>query len=129
MRKDTRDLLSVLQRELQFLESGGYERQAWRPPFLFQDSLACPNYRQPEHHVACKDCVIARFIPAEKLSLPAACQTIPITPRGDSIGDLYRSTTLPELEAEFATWLRVKIAALTADREQPPMPVNRWYSV
>ena len=39
MTKDTRDLLTVLKAELEFVEKGGYQnmaRVAWRPHFVFK---------------------------------------------------------------------------------------------
>jgi hypothetical protein len=47
MAKDDRDILEVLQEELDFIEKGGYGRSVrapWKQQSAFQDSLTCINY-------------------------------------------------------------------------------------
>ncbi len=50
MAKDGRDILEVLQGELDFIEKGGYGRSVrtpWLPKSILQDSLSCLNYGYP----------------------------------------------------------------------------------
>src|SRR5678816_4323461 len=47
MAKDERDILELLQTELDFLEKGGYGRRVstpWKPTSAFRESLTCVNY-------------------------------------------------------------------------------------
>ena len=61
MQKDERDLLEVLKFELQFLKDGGYGRApktAWRPQYIFEDSLTCMNFDSKENPGPCSACVL-----------------------------------------------------------------------
>jgi len=51
MATDDRDVLEVLNFELAFLEQGGYGRSVrtpWKPTSIFQDSISCLNFGEPE---------------------------------------------------------------------------------
>ena len=59
MAKDDRDILEVLQEELDFIEKGGYGRSVrapWSPKSSFQDSLSCLNYGYPYRAHPCNEC-------------------------------------------------------------------------
>ena len=56
MVKDDRDIMEVLKDELSFIEKGGYGRSVrtpWQAKSVFQDSLACINYADPNHTHPC----------------------------------------------------------------------------
>jgi hypothetical protein len=51
MSEDKRDILEVLKFELAFLEQGGHGRSVrtpWKPSSVFQDSLSCINFNNPD---------------------------------------------------------------------------------
>ena len=82
MAKDGRDILEVLQGELDFIEKGGYGRSVrtpWLPKSIFQDSLSCLNYGGKATN-AQSNIEIARItVPARFTNRPArsiiACAT------------------------------------------------------
>jgi hypothetical protein len=64
MTKDGRDILEVLQGELDFIEKGGYGRSVrtpWLPKSIFQDSLSCLNYGYPYRRSPMQRMPLARF--------------------------------------------------------------------
>ena len=121
MKKDERDLLEVLQAELQFLEMGGYRETAradWRPQFIFQDSPTCLNFdpaRPPKH---CQDCVLAQLVPEKLRTQKIACRYIPLNPLGDTIDTYYRTGTQQDLEDAVRQWLLYTIARLRRERAE-----------
>jgi len=80
MSKDKRDLLEVLQSELDFIEHGGYSRSLripWRAKSAFQDSRTCLNYAYLEKAHPCSDCQLIDFVPGDKHSEQVPCHFIP----------------------------------------------------
>ncbi|MGC2323502.1 MAG: hypothetical protein WA463_12815, partial [Terriglobales bacterium] len=66
MAKDDRDILEVLKFELAFLEQGGYGRSVrtpWKPTSIFQDSITCLNFGEPERVHPCSECLLIDFVP------------------------------------------------------------------
>jgi hypothetical protein len=52
--KDDRETIEVLKAELDFIEKGGYGRSVKtprQPTSVFQDSLSCLNFADPEKHI------------------------------------------------------------------------------
>jgi hypothetical protein len=119
MVKDNRDILAVLKSELNFLEQGGYadgKRNAWRPIFLFEDSPTCPNYNDSSRPHPCTECALLQLVPAERPAEGVPCRHIVLNEEGQTIDDLYRTATQPELEWTFMKWLRTTIKRLEKDR-------------
>lgn len=120
MHTDQRDLLDVLEFELEFLEKGGYEDSAqtnWRPLLIFEDSPACMNHDQKETPGPCSDCVLMQLVPPEAHSEKFPCRHIVLNERGETLDSLYRSSDSQEIKEIVAGWLRQTIAKLKAERE------------
>jgi hypothetical protein len=121
MSKDKRNLLEVLKAELEFLQMGGYRhtsRAAWRPEFMFQDSLTCLNVDPTRPHRPCSDCVMIQLIPEGLRGENIPCHFIPMNVRGEKLDSLYRSGTREEVESAVAEWLKTKIARLELARAE-----------
>jgi hypothetical protein len=115
MQKNERDLLEVLERELQFLEQGGYTRTPktpWRPRFIFEDSPTCVNYHSKENPVRCSDCVLMHLVPAEFCLAKIPCRHIPLNAAGETLDSLYRYGDPTETEQTVGDWLRAIIQCL-----------------
>src|SRR5574340_277950 len=83
--KDDRDILELLKFELSFLEQGGYGRSVrtpWKPTSLFQDSLSCLNYGEPDRPHPCSDCQLIDFVPESSRNETVPCHHIPLNPSG-----------------------------------------------
>lgn len=119
MQKDERDLLEVLKFELEFLEQGGYGRSprtAWRPQYIFEDSLTCMNYDSRENPGPCSDCVLMQLVPPERRSEKIPCRHIPFNMSGETLDSLYRYSDQKETEDTVANWLRATIRRLEEER-------------
>jgi hypothetical protein len=105
------DLLNVLQRELLFLESGGYRTVPWRPMFLLEDSPTCPKKIRPSScgQVACP---WLTFVPQKHRNEPVPCRYICLTECGQNIDVLYRTATQEEYEETFRDWLLSMISMI-----------------
>jgi hypothetical protein len=117
MVQDDRDLLAVLQAELEFLEKGGYRHSPsarWRPQFLFEDSPTCMNHGRRESPLPCGECILMNLVPADCRDEKFPCRHIPLNAQGFTIDAYYRLGTQEEVEAALAAWLRKIIAQLTA---------------
>jgi hypothetical protein len=115
MPTDDRNVLDVLNAELNFLEKGGYgkpPRQPWRTPLIFEDSPACMNYDRQEHPEPCEECVLMQFVPPEARDNKIPCRFIPLTPGGDTLDSLYRWAEFYEVEDAMVKWLRATIQRL-----------------
>ena len=121
MVKDDRDLLAVLQAELEFLEKGGYRHSPsarWRPRFIFEDSPTCMNHGRRESPLPCRECMLMKVVPADCRHEKIPCRHIPLNAQGFTIDAYYRSGTHEEVETALAAWLRKIIEQLTPDRTQ-----------
>jgi hypothetical protein len=92
-KSNRQNVLQLLKAELQFVESGGYqrsERSPWRPPYVFEESPSCPNYsdRSRSHH--CADCWLMQFVAPDLRDEQVPCRFIQLTPEGITIDSLYR---------------------------------------
>src|SRR5437764_13299856 len=66
MSKDDRDILAVLQFELDFVNSGGYGRSVrtpQKPTAVFRESPSCLNFGDPNNTHPCRDCLLMEFVP------------------------------------------------------------------
>jgi hypothetical protein len=119
MVKDDRDILEILQEELDFIEKGGYGRSVrmpWLPKSIFQDSLSCLNYGYPYRAHPCNECHLIDFVSAEHKSESVPCHFIPLNEAGDTIEDLEASDSQSKLEEAVKGWLRAKISVLERQR-------------
>ncbi|HKO97349.1 MAG TPA: hypothetical protein VJU86_10175 [Pyrinomonadaceae bacterium] len=119
MAKDERDILEVLKEELDFIEKGGYGRSVrtpWKPREIFQESLTCINFADPNHSHPCSECHLADFVPPDHLRDEVPCHAIPITEEGQTIIDLELEDNESKLERETKEWLRARIAQIEEER-------------
>jgi hypothetical protein len=119
MAHDNRDILDVLRFELGFVEDGGYGRSPrtpWRAPAIFEDSPICPNFCDPSHPHPCENCLLEQFVPQGQKGESIPCRFIPLTEDGQTVEDLYRTGSHPELEEALANWLRAQIARIERER-------------
>ena len=108
------DLVKVLERELRFLDNGGYRNpEMWRPQFIFLDSPTCIHPAGSGRPDACKDCLLIGFVPNARLSAAVPCHHIPLTKEGFTVDSLSRWGTNEELESALRSWLTEKIEALS----------------
>ena len=119
MAKDDRDVLEVLKFELAFLEQGGYGRSVrtpWKPTSIFQDSISCLNFGEPERVHPCSECLLIDFVPPGERGAEIPCHHIPLNPNGETVDAVNRYDNQQELEEKVKQWLRATIQRLEAQR-------------
>jgi len=119
MAKDGRDILEVLQEELDFIEKGGYGRSVrtpWLPKSIFQDSLSCLNYGYPYRAHPCSECHLLDFVPPENRSQMVPCHYIPLDKAGDTIEELESEGSEYRMQNLVGEWLRAQINRIGAER-------------
>lgn len=122
MAKDDRDILDILKFELDFLENGGYGRSVrtpWKATSLFQDSLSCINFGDPERSRPCDECLLMDFVPSDRRSTDIPCHHIPLTERGETIEVIEQGKSREELEEALKSWLRKTIHQIEVERISP----------
>src|SRR5579864_1693763 len=120
MTQDQRDILEVLKFELSFLEQGGYGRSVrtpWKPTSVFQDSLSCINFNDPERPHPCNECLLYDLVPEQNLEENVPCHFIPLNSNGETIDSMERQYNQLELEEAVKNWLRATIKRLENERE------------
>ena len=119
MSSDNRDILEVLKFELSFLEQGGYGRSVrtpWKPTSIFQDSLSCINFNDPERPHPCTACILHDLVTAQYRDEEIPCHHIPLNEVGETVDTMERQYTQPELEEAVREWLRRTIRRIEQDR-------------
>ena len=119
MANDDRDILVLLQEELDFVEMGGYGRSVrtpWLPKSTFQDSLSCLNYGYPYRAHPCSECHLIEFVAPEHRSAEVPCHHIPLNTAGESIEELEAKDNQAKLEESVKNWLRTEIAIIKQQR-------------
>jgi hypothetical protein len=119
MAQDNRDILEVLQFELNFLEDGGYGRSPhapWRAPAIFEDSPICPNFSDPSRPQPCQSCLLDQFVPQDQRNESSPCRFIALTKEGQTVEDLYRTGSQVEMEEALGRWLREQIQRIKQER-------------
>ena len=123
MPKDDRDILTMLETELEFLEKGGYGRSVrtpWLSTSLFQDSPSCFCFPFHDHNDTCK---LMQFVPVERRGEVLPCHHIPLNDAGETISLLEYVGSQTETEELVKSWLRTKIAELSRERAQTDFDV------
>lgn len=121
MSEDKRDILEVLKFELSFLEQGGYGRSVrtpWKPTSVFQDSLSCINFNDPERPHPCSECLLTDYVPLERLGENVPCHHIPLNLNGETVDSMERQATQLELEEAVKSWLRQSIERIERERAE-----------
>jgi hypothetical protein len=119
MDKDDRDILSLLQQELDFIEQGGYGRSVrtpWKPQSIFQDSLTCLNFADPARSHPCTECHLVNFVSPEQRAAGVPCHQIPLNEAGDTVESLELQDNQAKTEATMKDWLRKQIKRIEAER-------------
>ncbi len=119
MAKDDRDILELLKFELNFLEQGGYGRSVrtpWKPTSMFQDSISCLNFSDPERTRPCSECLLMDFVPPAARGEDVPCHHILLNDKGETVDSIERYDNQQEVEEKFRDWLRATIARLEAER-------------
>jgi len=117
--QDDRDILEVLKFELAFLEQGGYGRSVrtpWRPTSIFQDSISCLNFGEPEKVHPCAECLLIDFVPPGERGSEIPCHHIPLNAGGETVDAVNRYDNQQELEEKVKQWLRTTIQRIEAQR-------------
>ena len=120
MSDDKRDILEVLKFELSFLEQGGYGRSVrtpWKPTSVFQDSLTCLNFNDPERPHPCSACFLTDFVPSEAQAENVPCHHIPLNDNGETVDTMERTCNLLELEEALKNWLRSSMQRIERARK------------
>lgn len=120
MAHDDRDILEVLQQELELIEQGGYGRSVrtpWKPTSVFQDSLSCINYGYPYRAHPCSECHLLDFVPSEGRSEEVPCHHIPLNDAGETIETLEMEDNQQKLEESVKAWLREQIRKIEGERK------------
>jgi hypothetical protein len=118
MATDNCDILELLKAELDFIEQGGYGRSVrtpWQSKSIFQDSLTCLNYGDPDRAHPCTECHLLQFVSAANRTQDVPCHFIPLNSDGETIQELERQDNQAKLEQKVTAWLRARIKELTAE--------------
>ena len=121
MVKDGRDVLEVLQGELDFIEKGGYGRSVrtpWLPKSIFQDSLTCLNYGYPFRAHPCSECHLIDFVPPENRTEKVPCHFIPLNKSGDTVEELESECEDLRAQNLVRDWLRTQINRIGTERKK-----------
>lgn len=121
MANDDRDILEVLNEELEFIGKGGYGRSVrtpWKPKSAFQDSLTCINYGYPYRAHPCNECHLLDFVEPEHRSEGVPCHFIRLNEAGDTIEDLEIGDNEAKLERKVEGWLRTTIGQIEEERSK-----------
>ena len=121
MVKDGRDVLEVLQTELDFIEKGGYGRSVrtpWLPKSIFQDSLSCLNYGYPYRAHPCSECHLLDFVPPDNRTETVPCHFIPLNGTGQTVEDLEYEGEDLRAQNLVRDWLRTQINRIATERKK-----------
>jgi hypothetical protein len=116
---DERDILEVLKFELNFLQQGGYGRSVHTPrtpTSVFQDSITCLNFGEPERPHPCSECMLIDFVPPSAQHEDVPCHHIPLTPAGQTIAAIESGRNQQQVEEAVIAWLRAVIARIENER-------------
>jgi hypothetical protein len=117
---DERDVLEVLKFELNFLEQGGYGRSVHtpqKPTSMFQDSITCLNFGEPQRVHPCSECMLIDFVPESLRGEEVPCHHIPLSPEGETVATLEARDNQQLAEERMIHWLRAVIARIEKERK------------
>jgi hypothetical protein len=119
MASDDRDILELLKAELDFIAKGGYGRSVRTPrqsKSIFQDSLTCINFGDPDRAHPCNECHLVESVSQENRSQEVPCHFIPLNSDGETIEDLELQDNQAKLERDVSAWLRARIREIEEER-------------
>ena len=117
---DERDALEVLKFELNFLEQGGYGQSVHAPrtpTSIFQDSISCLNFGEPQRPHPCSECMLIDFVLESRRHEDVPCHHIPLSPAGETVATLESRDRQQRLEEAVIVWLRAVIALIEKERQ------------
>jgi hypothetical protein len=117
--KDNREILNLLQDELEFIEKGGYGRSVrtpWKPQSTFQDSLTCLNFADASRPHPCDECHLIDFVLPESHAAEVPCHRIALNDAGETIEDLEFADNQSRTEEAVKAWLRRQIKRIQQER-------------
>src|SRR6266480_616757 len=80
---------------------GQFGRRGYRSP-LFQDSLTCINYADPERTNPCNECQLIDFVENENRSEEVPCHFIALNEAGETLKH-WMKAKIEQIETERAT--------------------------
>lgn len=120
MPQNERDILAILKRELEYIETGGYGPPVKDPTgatsTMFADSLVCLNYGYPYRTHPCADCPLMQFVPPEKRTSGMPCHEIPLDASGRTVEWFAQREDREEMQEVVKGWLRQAIQRLESER-------------
>lgn len=120
MSKSRLETLTLLKRELDFLERGGYGGiLPWRPVAMFLDSPSCPNRLDADRATPCPECFLYSFVPENYRQEHPPCHFIPLNRQGESIYTMSRQYSMAEVEGALRAWLHGEIRRLESAEHRP----------
>lgn len=123
-----RDVVEVLQFELDFLQQGGYGRSVRtprQPREIFLDSPTCLNFADPERPFPCTRCVLIDFVPEEHRSELIPCHHIPLNSAGATVKSLD-ATNEAAVHQALGQWLQKAIAQLREETAEGVAVADQW---
>lgn len=117
---DKKEMLEKLKKELEILDTGGYEPSLYKPyrmPRVFRDSVSCPNVGLEIKIEPCAHCFLMEFVPLEHRAKENACHYIPLNERGDTVASLDRPGNETAVQEALRAWLQETIARLAGEEE------------
>lgn len=116
MPQNKRDILAVLKRELEYIETGKYGPPVKDPveakSTMFVDSETCLNYGYPYRTHSCAECPLIEFVPKEKQASAVPCHEIPLDAVGRTVEGFAQSMDERELQEAVKGWLRKAIESV-----------------
>lgn len=116
--KDDRDILSIMESELDFLEKGGYGRSVrtpWLSLSVFQDSPSCFCFPFHDHN---QICALMQFVPPERRGEGVPCHHIPLNEAGETVDLLEQAGDREQVDDAVKNWLRRRIAQIREERAE-----------
>jgi hypothetical protein len=113
MLKDERDVLEVLNSELEYLRNRCYSKRE----SIFEDSPTCLNFGHRNNPTPCSGCVLIDFVPPQHRSQKFPCRHIPLDDSGQTLDTLYRHSDQRDVEETVCNWLQQKIQQLEEQRK------------
>jgi hypothetical protein len=121
MKFDKKEMLEKLKKELEILDTGGYEASTYKPyrmPRVFRDSVSCPNLGLEIKIEPCTHCFLMEFVPGEHRDKENACHYIPLNERGDTVASLDRPGNETAVQEALRDWLQETIARLAEEENR-----------
>ena len=113
MSESRREVLTLLKKELDFVEHGGYGgTESWKPLSVFLDSPSCPNRLDVERSTPCPQCWLFNFVPERYGQELPACHFIPMTDDDKSLNGMSTHYSPAEVREKLKTWLQAEIRHL-----------------